>query len=197
MNLKNFVCTAAIVMASAVTTTASLSPARLSEINQQVSAAKTPEAPALVAKLVAGAAKEDKNATAVAAFIATFRKSPGTLTTALTAAIHAAPSATEKLVAAAIALAPESALTVVRTAVDAAPEQTSTIRAIAAKADPSKVTLFDREIASASATRRAVGGSSAVGAAFGGGTVDVTPLPEGPAPVQVYAQPGSDPRRSP
>ncbi len=197
MKLKNFAITAAVLAVSTVSTSAALSSAQLATISRQVKSSKVAEAPALVTKLVTSAAKEDKSETAVAAFVATFKAHPATLSTALTAAIKAAPEATDKLVEVAIGLAPESGATVVRTAVEANPDQAQAIRTAAAKADSKKTAIYDREIAASSASRRVAGTAGPVGAAFGGGTVTVTPLPDAPPPTQVYAQPGGDSRRQP
>ena len=111
MNARIFSSAAAALVAAALSAAAALSSGQVTEINRQVSSAKTPEAPAVVTKLVTSAAKENKQATAVAAFIAAFKSHPATLTTALTAAIQACPAATEKLVETAMNLAPDSSST--------------------------------------------------------------------------------------
>lgn len=199
MNLKNFAITASVLAVSAVSTSAALSSAQVADINRQVKSAKTAEAPAVVSKLVSAAAKDDKADTAVAAFVATFKAHPATLTTGLTSAIQASPEATTKLVETAIHLAPNSSATIVRTAANANPEQAQAISAVASKLDPKKATVFEREVAASTASRRTAGAATAapVGGAFTGGTVVVTPIDNSVPPTQVYAQPGGDPRRQP
>lgn len=146
------------LLVSMMITVGAVSPADLELIGQKVAATKVVEAPAVAAKFVRKAAKEDKEQVAVAALSAGLRAHPAALPSLLTAVIKAAPSATDALVSTALKLAPDSAATITRVAAEAKP----------------------------SAPRRVLASSGA--AALSGGTVTQLPRTGGPPiQIQSYA----------
>jgi len=140
---------AAMFAASAVTMAPvfALDAAGLQVLTKSVTAAKVVEVPAVAAKLVTKASKEDKEQVAVAVVTAAIKAFPASVGSVVTAVIRSAPQTCAAVVKAALEAAPDSALTIVSAAAAGAPEHADKAVAEASKKMPSRTASFEREVA--------------------------------------------------
>lgn len=191
ISLKQFAVALFAVSTVTVAPVFALSTAEVESLGKSVAITKVVELPAVTAKMVKDASKEDKEQVAVAVVISAIRNHPSSIANVITSVVKAAPQTTAAVVKAALEVAPDSSLTIVAAAAEGAPDEADKAVAVASRKMPSRTASFEREVAVVRG-RRLI--SSA--AQFGDSGSSQTPRPPGsqaPAIVQAYA--GGDPGR--
>ena len=157
-------------------------------------ATKVVEVPARALEIVNKASAENRVDYAVATIGATAKVRPSALINTITAVLTHVPDAAEKAVRVAVEFAPDSSPAIVQAAVAAVPGKSAAIVQAASRVQPAKAAAFQRESLAVTARSRSVSVVSA--AATTGPTITQAESHIGdPAPINLYAFPGSDPSR--
>jgi hypothetical protein len=173
-------------------------------LTQKILASKVIDMPAVAAKLVAGAEKNDRIETAKAAVVAVAKNHPNALSTVVGAVLRKAPEATEAVVAACLEVAPEMARTVVAAATFATEGQDAVILATADRLVPAQKAEVRGEVTLAKARRAMKGSSTAKTTGTivipGNEAITTAPVTDStgnplPPPVKISAYAGADPNR--
>lgn len=186
---------AALAVATGVLSSSAfaLSTAESEALTKSIIDTRAAELPSKAAKLVAKAAKQDRDAVAGAVVSATGLSHPAALISTVTAVVKKSPETAVAVVNAAIDVAPEQASAAVAAVAKVAPSQAEKAVAAASKKAPAQAAVFEREVGASAKKSRTVASASTI---FGGsGDINQNTTPIGPIPVNLYAQPGADPER--
>jgi len=124
-------------------------------ITRTLSAVKAPELASTAASLVKGAAKADREATAVAVVQAVIAQNPTAVIPVISAIVRVAPATAAAVATAAAKLLPEETALIARAATIAAPEMAVKIMSEMAQQSPTLVAQIEQAVASAAPSQSA------------------------------------------